>query len=513
MKTLKNKKGFTLIEIIVALAILGVMAVAFFSMFTSGFLFIHSAGDKGEAFSEAQSGLEGEFASGSGEVDDRLELEFDGREFIIPGEDVAAEGQGRTRDSALGGFAPFVPTITLNPRVQNEGKNPMVVEVTGENTNFNGDTKLKIYDVNGNTYQKFDNSGALQDSVALSVVSQTRISLSFPSGLVNAHGDYIIELYKDGIPEETVRGKLVIAHPLYIAAGDGKFFTSGNSTYWMDRTIIQNSVVTGFSGFTMKGSAYGQGQFVIGGENGKVLVNEYKRPWKEIDLSGVSTVNGVAWSGEAQRFFIADDEGNIRYSEDPYNDSWSLSTVPNSDDLVFTDITANFNGEIFAVGYRGEINVDSGAGEIYKADNTSGGSWSNVETTGERLLGATSYIDASGNSRFVVVGENGWLMTSTNGNSWTKRDTNTNKDIRDVVYSRGRLAAVGENVILSSTDNGGTWSKMENSSWDLYGVEGSVGEFIAVGADGLTLQSTGLGSWVSVGSVSGVTLYSVTGSR
>lgn len=51
----KNDKGLTLIEIIIALAILGIIVVAFLNMFTSGFGTIFSMGRRTQATQEAQS--------------------------------------------------------------------------------------------------------------------------------------------------------------------------------------------------------------------------------------------------------------------------------------------------------------------------------------------------------------------------------------------------------------------------------------------------------------------------
>ena len=41
---LENKRGFTLIEIIIAIALLGIISVAFLSMFSTGFSIISKAG-------------------------------------------------------------------------------------------------------------------------------------------------------------------------------------------------------------------------------------------------------------------------------------------------------------------------------------------------------------------------------------------------------------------------------------------------------------------------------------
>ena len=54
----ENNKGFTLIEIILAIAILGIIIVSFMSIFSSGIKNIFSAGKKDEAISLAANKLE-----------------------------------------------------------------------------------------------------------------------------------------------------------------------------------------------------------------------------------------------------------------------------------------------------------------------------------------------------------------------------------------------------------------------------------------------------------------------
>jgi prepilin-type N-terminal cleavage/methylation domain-containing protein len=62
MYLLKNKKGMTLIEIIVAIAILGIISVSFFAMFTTGFKGIINAGKYSKAEYVAQKAMENRVA-------------------------------------------------------------------------------------------------------------------------------------------------------------------------------------------------------------------------------------------------------------------------------------------------------------------------------------------------------------------------------------------------------------------------------------------------------------------
>ena len=70
LKTLKqnNKKGFTLIEIIVSIAIIGILAVALLSVFTSGYSTIFSMGRKTESSNEAQAFIERVYQEGIADI-------------------------------------------------------------------------------------------------------------------------------------------------------------------------------------------------------------------------------------------------------------------------------------------------------------------------------------------------------------------------------------------------------------------------------------------------------------
>ena len=55
MKFLMRKKGITIIEIIVSLAILGILAISFLSIFSNGVSTIFSSGNKSLAMKQAQT--------------------------------------------------------------------------------------------------------------------------------------------------------------------------------------------------------------------------------------------------------------------------------------------------------------------------------------------------------------------------------------------------------------------------------------------------------------------------
>ena len=70
MKSIINNKGLTLVEILVALAVLGIILVAFLNIFLSGYTTIFSMGHKTEAMAEAQNFLDEIYETRSKETEE-----------------------------------------------------------------------------------------------------------------------------------------------------------------------------------------------------------------------------------------------------------------------------------------------------------------------------------------------------------------------------------------------------------------------------------------------------------
>jgi len=91
MNIVKNKAGFTLVEIIVSVAILSIIIFAFSILFTTSFSGIFSAGRKSEALFKVQEEMDKKIAEGlSNNFDssnpDQLTIEFDYRTVTVEGE-------------------------------------------------------------------------------------------------------------------------------------------------------------------------------------------------------------------------------------------------------------------------------------------------------------------------------------------------------------------------------------------------------------------------------------------
>lgn len=63
------------------------------------------------------------------------------------------------------------------------------------------------------------------------------------------------------------------------------------------------------------------------------------------------------------------------------------------------------------------------------------------------------------NGTFIIIMNNGYISTSTDGVVWKSKTTNTKNNLYDISYGDGRMVVVGlKNTVLYSDDNGNTWN-------------------------------------------------------
>jgi len=136
--------------------------------------------------------------------------------------------------------------------------------------------------------------------------------------------------------------------------------------------------------------------------------------------------------------------------------------------------------------------------------------WS-IATTPHSHLGVTF-----GNGLFVSVGygnstsPNGFVHVSMDGSRWLAQTTPRIINLNAVTYGQGRFVAVGANGTIFSSTNGMNWVDRTTGSTtvQLQGVTYGNGAFVAVGTSGAARYSTDGENWISAST--GVTLKSVT---
>jgi photosystem II stability/assembly factor-like uncharacterized protein len=205
--------------------------------------------------------------------------------------------------------------------------------------------------------------------------------------------------------------------------------------------------------------------------------------------------------------------------------SWINSiNTGNSTVVPYALGSAYLNGHFIALGYSGYLNNSSngdlwGAGyyngisprQLYDAAYGAGRyiivaskgkifastgnlqSWSAVASpTTDRLEGVTCM-----NGVFVAVGENGTILTSFDGLSWSNQTRGVNYDLDGLAVANGLAVAVGKGgTILTSTD-GTTWNYIlaPGVPAELHGVGYGNGKWVAVGDGPNIFISTNGQNW------------------
>lgn len=95
----KITKGMTLIEIIISIAILGILAVSFLSMFMMGFSGITSAGNRSKAEYAAQTKVEENLSTETSSGSDKLTIYFQGS----TSDKIEVQGSIGTEDAVING--------------------------------------------------------------------------------------------------------------------------------------------------------------------------------------------------------------------------------------------------------------------------------------------------------------------------------------------------------------------------------------------------------------------------
>jgi hypothetical protein len=116
-----------------------------------------------------------------------------------------------------------------------------------------------------------------------------------------------------------------------------------------------------------------------------------------------------------------------------------------------------------------------------------------------------------GSGRFVAVGHQGLILTSTNGAAWTPSNSGTTNELSGIGYGDGLFVAAGDNgAILTSADGQDWTAAVSGADVDLYGVGFGEHTFLVVGDSGTILSSTNGSSWLSHNSGTSNEILSVT---
>lgn len=243
----------------------------------------------------------------------------------------------------------------------------------------------------------------------------------------------------------------------------------------------------------LRSIAFGGSTYVTTGNAATVFISVFNytsdggvTPWEAATTLPVTTgTNLAAVIFDGIRFIALGDDGSIIKNSSADILVWEAAT-PISTPPVMNALSVGA-GVYLAVGDAGAIytNASDGATD----------SWI-LQTSGStnNLYGA-----AFVNNRFIVVGDNGTLLSSSDGISWNQETSNTSNALRHVAYGATNFVAVGDaGTIVSSTD-ATSWTAQAIPTTESFRniTFGPDNQFIAVGTTGMLAYSTtgADGSW------------------
>ncbi len=190
-------------------------------------------------------------------------------------------------------------------------------------------------------------------------------------------------------------------------------------------------------------------------------------------------------------FEVITDQITLTFDVPPYVEA-TASIEWEEADLGWTYRTSGTSNTLWGVAYGNSTFVIVGqAGTILTSSD--GITWTSRSGTSSHLYGV-SYT----NSTFMAVGESGTILTSSDGITWTLRTSGTSSLLRGVIYGNSTFVAVGDlGTILTSSDGTSWTSRTSGTSNSLRGITYGNSTFMAVGDSGTILTSSDEITWTS----------------
>ncbi|MBI4661812.1 MAG: SBBP repeat-containing protein [Verrucomicrobia bacterium] len=325
---------------------------------------------------------------------------------------------------------------------------------------------------------------------------------------------------------------IAYANDMYVTLGSsGTILSSSDGINWTPKTSGTSADFTGI--------CYGNGRFVGVGLFGAILTSPDGVNWTSRDSGTRTQLNGLAYGNGL--YVAVGASGTVLTSPDAAN--WKSQVSGTTSDLYGITFGKNvFGNNLFvAVGRNGTMlispnavewasvpsgtifdlwDIEYGAGAGFVAvggqglvTSRDGGTWTRHAVGEYKLLGV-----GYGNGRFVAVGEplfaaigavvgNSPILTSSDGITWTDRDSGTRDALFDVAFGNGTFVAVGGSILASS--DGVSWSRKDSPKTALRGITFGDGSFVAVGDSGTIQTSADGGIWVNRNSGTGRVLNRV----
>ena len=103
---------------------------------------------------------------------------------------------------------------------------------------------------------------------------------------------------------------------------------------------------------------------------------------------------------------------------------------------------------------------------------------------------------AFGAGRYVAVGTKGAIFSSSDGLTWSRKDSGTTRNLWSVTYGKNQFVAVGDGGVIRTSTNGETWNG-SNYRYNAFlrSLIYVAGKFVAVGGGGVIVTSADGAEW------------------
>jgi len=232
------------------------------------------------------------------------------------------------------------------------------------------------------------------------------------------------------------------------------------------------------SGNKLRAIEYGNGKFVIGADE-FILTSSDGISWNEHNAEGVF-ISNIVFDGSK---FVAVGSGQFTVGKGLQGNGFytSLDGIQWSkhNSLIAYDLAWN-----------GSIYVAVGDYKIYTSSD--GILWN--EKTIEGIESARLVSVVWGKDKFVAVGTNGKIITSSDGQNWNIQSSGTNNWLVSVAWGNNTFVATDIHSVLSSPD-GVNWTRNEFSYVYNPEVKWAANQFIVLAQDGKIVTSSDGISW------------------
>ncbi|MFD2328084.1 Ig-like domain-containing protein [Cohnella sp. GCM10020058] len=269
-----------------------------------------------------------------------------------------------------------------------------------------------------------------------------------------------------------------------IVSSEGNIFASLDGTEWLQSSLITPS--------RLNTIVYANGTYLTGGADGYIGTSTDGRIWSKANISTVMDVYSIAYGkiDDNTRLFTAVGSSGGVVTSDDNGATWSEPSLTPGDTDALHGVV--YGDQFLAVGDNGNIITSS-----------DGDSWEKVTVATDKSLYAVAYGGKdSQSSIYVAVGEEGTILTSADGTDWSEPTpeitSGTTEDLKSVSFGSGTFVAVGTSgTVLSSTDGEEWTTQTSKTTVDLNAVSFGDGVFLAAGANGNVIYSVDLGkTWV-----------------